>query len=233
MNSFRFSILCFLVLLPTSSLAGMVGGTCTYETLYGTAQIVEQEHGQVMARFKPGKQQFHNSDLPLSRFLTFPVQMPIAGEVGAIYPATLSIITKGSCPPSRAKLLATEAYSMAIFIAIDGDGSLTQAPQPTLKQLAIIFKELAPRWPQLTLDICGQTQPEGSEEYNLNLGDHHARQIAQLLEQQGVPAAQIKTSSYGEHPCPGSTAIEDELQNGAWLSFVLTSPASKKTEKAD
>jgi outer membrane protein OmpA-like peptidoglycan-associated protein len=99
--------------------------------------------------------------------------------------------------------------------------------------LAIIFKKLAAMWPQLTLDICGQTRREGSEEYNLNLGDHHARQVAQQLEQQGVPPSQIKTYSYGELSCPRSTAIGDERQNGVWLSFVLTSPDSKKIEKAD
>lgn len=226
MNPFRFYILFWLALLPTSSLAGMVGGTCTYEVMYGTAQIIEQEHGKIMARFEPGTQQFHKIDLPISRFLIFPVQLPIAGEVGTIYPAELAIISKGSCPPARTRLLATETYSRGVFIKNDGSFSLP----PTLttsKQLAIIFNELVAMWPQLTVDICGQTSQQGSAEYNLNLGEHQARQVALQLEKYGVPPAQIQTSSHGEHPCPRSTASIGAPQNGVWLSFLLTSPSTQ------
>lgn len=47
----------------------------------------------------------------------------------------------------------------------------------------------------------GNTDDRGSREYNVGLGYRRAQAVADILKQQGVSPAQIKTVSYGkEHP---------------------------------
>lgn len=231
---FLFHLLCFLMLLPTSSLAGMVGGPCTYEIVYGIARISKQGSDETLARFFPQSRHIDGKTLPISRSLVHPIGLPISGGIGAIYPAELRVRTKGSCSPGKMRLLATEEFSSGTVIKLDRDGQIHPTAQQKLSQLAMTFKKLAPRWPQMQLEICGQTSSEGTEEYNLNLGSHHARQFAQKLEHLGVPHSQIKTFSSGERPCPRSIAFLEEPQNGACLSFILTDTrAEKRQEDSD
>lgn len=44
----------------------------------------------------------------------------------------------------------------------------------------------------------GNTDPTGSREYNIGLGQRRADQVAQQLQLQGVPSQQIITVSYGQ-----------------------------------
>jgi len=206
----------------------MVGGSCTYETLYGVARISEQGGDETIARFYPQNRLDEDSSLLTFRSLKFPVHLPVSGGIGTIYPAALRVRTKGSCSPGTMQLLATEEYSSSTVIKLDNDGQILPAEQQKLSQMAMIFKKLAPRWPQMQLEICGQTSSEGTEEYNFSLGDHHARKIARQLETLGVPGSQIKTSSSGEYPCPRSVTFLEEPQNGACLSFVLSNTPSEK-----
>lgn len=228
MSLFRFYILCLLIVLPASGCAGMVGGPCTYETLYGVARISEQVGDETLARFTPQKRLDEDSPLLTFRSLEFPVHLPVAGGIGTVYPAALRVRTKGSCTPGTMRLLATEEYSSSTVIKLNKNGQILPAEQLKLSQMAMIFKKLASSWPQMRLEICGQTSSEGTEEYNLNLGDHHARKIALEFETLGVPHSQIKTSSSGEHPCPRSVTFFEEPQNGACLSFVLSNTPNEK-----
>lgn len=44
----------------------------------------------------------------------------------------------------------------------------------------------------------GNTDPRGTREYNLALGERRAKAVANYLVIQGVPRSQIETISYGE-----------------------------------
>ncbi len=57
--------------------------------------------------------------------------------------------------------------------------------------------------------VVGHTDPRGTEEYNLALGDRRARAVMQYLTALGVPAATFDASSRGEEDAAG----EDE---GGW-----------------
>lgn len=46
--------------------------------------------------------------------------------------------------------------------------------------------------------VAGNTDSRGSRDYNLALGEKRAKAVADQLEQDGVPNAQIRTISYGE-----------------------------------
>ena len=52
--------------------------------------------------------------------------------------------------------------------------------------------------PKVTVTLEGNTDERGSREYNLALGERRAVAVEQQLTLLGVPAAQIRTVSYGE-----------------------------------
>jgi peptidoglycan-associated lipoprotein len=56
------------------------------------------------------------------------------------------------------------------------------------------------------LHITGYTDPQGTEEYNLALGDRRARSVQQFMSSLGVAAGNISASSVGEEMAQG----EDE-----------------------
>jgi len=216
------------MLLPASSSAFMVGGPCSYETVYGIARITEQSTSETLARFYPQTPRLEESLTNNFRSLAFPVHSPISGKIGTTYPAALRVRTKGSCTPGTMNLLATEKFSRGTFIKFNDEGQPTTTAQRKISQIAMTFSTLASLWPHMHLEICGQTSPAGSEEYNLNLGLQYARKLAQQLEILGVTQAQIKTSSSGEAPCPSFIDILDEPQNGVYLHFILTDTVVEK-----
>lgn len=55
-----------------------------------------------------------------------------------------------------------------------------------------------------TMTVVGHADPRGDDEYNLTLGGSRAGSVADALEQKGLPAAQVKTSSRGELDATGS-----------------------------
>ena len=224
----RNILLFSLLMLPTLGCTHMVGGTCSYETIYGTAEIVKQQDSQTFAQFNPGKENFSSIKVPFSRNLQFIVKQPTTGQIGTIYPAKLSVITQGSCTPYQLMLLATENYSAGRFLPVSKNGQILSETDQEIEQIATIFKRLAKHWPQLRIIVCGQTTAEGTQEYNLHLSERYARGIALKLEQIGVPAERIRIISYGELPCPHCTAFSNELQNGACLSFQLTEASKIK-----
>lgn len=52
--------------------------------------------------------------------------------------------------------------------------------------------------PSIPVLIAGNTDPRGSEEYNFHLGERRANAVKNYMLQQGVPANQVCTVSFGE-----------------------------------
>ncbi|OBQ54907.1 peptidoglycan-binding protein [Halodesulfovibrio spirochaetisodalis] len=63
-----------------------------------------------------------------------------------------------------------------------------------LKQNAELLKKL----PSMRILIAGHTDPRGTSEYNLALGERRARAVQDYLIVLGVPATQLEIVSYGE-----------------------------------
>jgi peptidoglycan-associated lipoprotein len=75
---------------------------------------------------------------------------------------------------------------------------LTSDAIAALQKDAAILRPLLAEFPQLEIFVEGHCDERGSAEYNLGLGDHRARRAADLLVRFGVPAARIRTISYGK-----------------------------------
>lgn len=70
--------------------------------------------------------------------------------------------------------------------------------QTALVADAHTLSEILKQYPDYKLTVQGYADERGSEEYNLALGDKRADQAKDYLSSLGVPAAQLKTVSYGK-----------------------------------
>lgn len=70
--------------------------------------------------------------------------------------------------------------------------------------------------------LAGHTDPRGSREYNIGLGERRAKAVARLLMSEGVNPKQIRVVSYGAEKLatPGHTESDFQLDRRVVLSYV-------------
>jgi peptidoglycan-associated lipoprotein len=76
--------------------------------------------------------------------------------------------------------------------------------------------------PRLRVAVEGNTDPRGSREYNIALGERRARAVAALLQSKGVNPAQLRIISYGaEKPAvPGHTEAAYQQDRRVVLAYM-------------
>ncbi|MGF1465616.1 MAG: OmpA family protein [Sandaracinaceae bacterium] len=89
----------------------------------------------------------------------------------------------------------------SVYFAYDSD-ELTQASREAIATAVECLRERR----QARLHITGATDPRGSEEYNLALGERRAQAVRSYLTSLGIEGARIGVSSVGEELARG----EDE-----------------------
>ncbi|RDI41818.1 OmpA family protein [Aquicella lusitana] len=70
--------------------------------------------------------------------------------------------------------------------------------------------------------VEGHTDPRGSREYNIGLGERRAKAVAEILTARGVNPAQIRIVSYGAEKLatPGRTEQDFQLDRRAVLVYL-------------
>ena len=97
-------------------------------------------------------------------------------------------------PPVDYHTLAPQEYGIRdVFFAFD-DYSLSDEAMATLGENARIMKE----HPDIVYLIEGHCDERGTVEYNLALGEKRAKAVRDYLVALGVPASQLRITSYGE-----------------------------------
>ncbi len=82
------------------------------------------------------------------------------------------------------------------------------------------------KYPRVDVLIAGNADERGTETYNLALGEHRADAARDFLVAAGVPAARIKTASYGKD-CPvvaGNDGVAYQQNRNAITSVVGYNP---------
>jgi peptidoglycan-associated lipoprotein len=74
--------------------------------------------------------------------------------------------------------------------------SLRPDARATLDKQAAWLKQYGDRYPTITIE--GHADERGTREYNLALGDRRANTVRTYLIAQGIPAAKLRTISYGK-----------------------------------
>ena len=99
--------------------------------------------------------------------------------------------TSGPVPGSEADLVAS--VGDRVLFPFNQSG-LTQDAQATLlKQAAWLAK-----YPQVNIEIAGNCDDRGTEEYNIALGQRRANAARDFLVAHGVASSRITTISYGK-----------------------------------
>lgn len=107
-----------------------------------------------------------------------------AGEYGSQY--------KARARPGSPEQFKAEATDLVYF---NSDSSeLTPEAQQTLVAQTGWLKQ----YPSNTVTIEGHADERGTREYNIALGSRRATAVKTFLTTQGIPAARIRTISYGK-----------------------------------
>ena len=108
------------------------------------------------------------------------------------------------------ELSAAERYALGLqTVFFDFDQfSLSGSARETLRRNAEILHSR----PEILVEIQGNCDDRGSEEYNLALGEQRARSAKDYLVDSGVPRERISTVSFGESNPAAAGQSEDAWQ---------------------
>src|ERR1700733_11441523 len=121
----------------------------------------------------------------------------------------------GSFAPGSQQDLAATAGDR-VFFAYD-HSDISSEGQEILQRQAKWLQ----RYGQVTVTIEGHCDERGTREYNLALGERRAAAVKNVLIALGVPAARIKTISYGkERPIVVGSSEEGYAQNRVAITTV-------------
>ncbi|GAN60868.1 MULTISPECIES: peptidoglycan-associated lipoprotein Pal [Acetobacter] len=112
-------------------------------------------------------------------------------DTGASSGAATATQPSGPVPGSEADLVAN--VGDRIFYDLNKSG-LTSDAQTTLQKQAAWLAQ----YPQVNVEIAGNCDDRGTEEYNIALGQRRANAARDFLVAKGVASSRISTISYGK-----------------------------------
>jgi peptidoglycan-associated lipoprotein len=122
-------------------------------------------------------------------------------------------VSSGPVPGSQEDLVAN--VGDRVFFAFDSSKLSTDATGTLDRQSGWLGK-----YPQVSVQVAGNTDDRGTEEYNLALGQRRANSARDYLVAKGVSSARISTISYGKDR---PTALGDDEQAWAQNRNAITS----------
>jgi peptidoglycan-associated lipoprotein len=122
-------------------------------------------------------------------------------------------VSSGPVPGSQEDLVAN--VGDRVFYPFDSSKLTTDATGTLDRQSAWLGK-----YPQVSVQVAGNTDDRGTEEYNLALGQRRANSARDYLVAKGVSSARISTISYGKDR---PTAVGDDESAWAQNRNAITS----------
>ena len=146
----------------------------------------------------------------------------VAKGAGGAQDATARVTVTGGGPqqPEEISLSDEQAFAKNVKdIFFDYDAYTVRASdQSVLQANANFFKQ----HPNIHFTIEGHCDERGSTEYNLALGDNRASAAKNALVQLGIPAASIRTISYGKEKPFCTESNEQCWQQNRRAHFVIS-----------
>jgi peptidoglycan-associated lipoprotein len=134
--------------------------------------------------------------------------------------ARVTVSTGGTQAPTETSLTDEQAFEQTMKDAyFDYDAyTIRPADQAALQADAAFLKQ----HPNIHFTVEGHCDERGSTEYNLALGDNRASSAKNALVQLGVPAANIRTISYGKEKPFCTESNEQCWQQNRRAHFVIS-----------
>jgi peptidoglycan-associated lipoprotein len=137
-----------------------------------------------------------------------------AASTGAATGTGANATTGGTGPGTQEDLVAN--VGDRVFYAFD-QSTLSSDARATLDRQAAWLA----RYPQVTVQIAGNCDERGTEEYNLALGQRRANAARDYLAARGVSSARMTTISYGkERPAAVGSDEQAYAQNRNAITSV-------------
>lgn len=122
--------------------------------------------------------------------------------------------------PQETSLTEEQAFSQNVKdIYFDYDAYAVRASDQAVLQADAAFLK---QHPNIHFTVEGHCDERGSTEYNLALGDNRASSAKNALVQLGIPAASIRTISYGKEKPFCSESNEQCWQQNRRAHFVIS-----------
>jgi len=134
-------------------------------------------------------------------------------DTGASTGSGAAATTSGPVPGSQEDLVAN--VGDRVFFDFDRSTLTTDARSTLDRQSAWLAK-----YPQVNVQVAGNTDDRGTEEYNLALGQRRANSSRDYLVARGVAGSRMSTISYGKDR---PTALGDDEQAWAQNRNTITS----------
>jgi len=135
-------------------------------------------------------------------------------STGAATGTGAAATTGGASPGSQEDLVAN--VGDRVFFAFD-QSTLSSDARSTLDRQAAWLQ----RYPQVTIQLAGNCDERGTEEYNLALGQRRANAARDYLVARGISSARITTISYGkERPVAAGSDEQAYSQNRNAITSV-------------
>jgi peptidoglycan-associated lipoprotein len=135
-------------------------------------------------------------------------------STGAATGTGAAATTGGASPGSQEDLVAN--VGDRVFFAFD-QSTLSSDARATLDRQAAWLQ----RYPQVTIQLAGNCDERGTEEYNLALGQRRANAARDYLVARGISSARITTISYGkERPVAAGSDEQAYSQNRNAITSV-------------
>jgi peptidoglycan-associated lipoprotein len=122
-------------------------------------------------------------------------------------------VSSGPVPGSQEDLVAN--VGDRVFYAFDSSKLSSEATGTLDRQSGWLGK-----YPQVSVQVAGNTDDRGTEEYNLALGQRRANAARDYLVAKGVASSRISTISYGKDR---PTAVGDNEEAWAQNRNAITS----------
>jgi peptidoglycan-associated lipoprotein len=152
-------------------------------------------------------------------------RLSASGPNGAISATTTVTVTAPAPPPNTStgptKGLVETINTLLTDAYFDYDSNQIRADaRDALTKDADALKKILTDFPTANIIIEGHCDERGSAEYNLGLADQRASAAREFLSSLGIPAARLKTVSYGKERPQCTEATEDCYQKNRRAHFA-------------
>jgi peptidoglycan-associated lipoprotein len=128
------------------------------------------------------------------------------GSVGSTTRSATVSVTMPAPPPPPAPVIRSNIGTLESRVASDlqdalfdyDSNNIRDDARAALTADASALQKIFTDFPNASINLEGHCDERGSAEYNLGLGDRRAAAAREFLVQLGIPAAKIKTISYGK-----------------------------------
>jgi len=155
---------------------------------------------------------------PVDENVTYTLNATNACGGTATQTATLHIVGSIEAPPPPELAMRSVYFQTDVPRTGEPQEGLLASEQEQLKSIAVVFKQYIANAPDARLILSGHADKRGPDEYNQALSDRRVQLAKNYLTEQGIPADNIETKSYGMEQNLTAAQVKELLEQNQELN---------------